>query len=126
MKNLKHMKPYQANLFYGILLIVLSVWSYFDSESPSLTAFIPTGFGIIFLALTSPMKKGSKTSSHLVAGLTFLLIFALIKPLLGALERDDTVAIARVVVMIAGGIVAFGVYVNSFIQIRKTNKGRPD
>ena len=123
MENLKHMKPYQANLFYGILLIVLSVWSYFDSESPSLTAFIPTGFGIIFLALTNPMKKGSKTSSHLVAGLTFLLIFALIKPLLGALERDDTVSIARVAVMIAGGIIAFGVYVNSFIQIRKTNKG---
>lgn len=117
------MKPYQANLYYGILLIVLSVWSYFASESPSLTAFIPAGFGIIFLALTSPMKKGSKTIAHLAAGLTFLLIFALVKPLLGALDRDDTMAIARVVVLIAGGIFVFGVYVNNFIQIRKTKRG---
>lgn len=118
-KRFMHMKPYVANLIFSILLIILSIWGYLASEAPSLTAFIPTGFGIIFLALTFPMKKGSKTIAHLVAGLTLLLIFAFIKPLLGAIDRNDILGIVRVAIMIAAGIGAFGVYVNSFIQARK-------
>ncbi len=113
------MKPYIANLIYGIVLIVLSLWGYFVSESPSYTAFIPVAFGVIFVVLTSPMKKGSRTIAHIISALTFLLLFGLIKPLTGAIGREDPGAIVRVLIMMAWGVFTFGVYVNSFIQARK-------
>lgn len=113
------MKPYVANLIYGILLVLLSLWGYMSSETPSVTAFIPTAFGVVLLALTPAMKKGNKAVAHIVVILTLLVLGGLVKPLLGAMGRTDNMAMARVIVMMAWGVVAMVVYIKSFIDARR-------
>lgn len=114
------MRPFVANLIYGILLVGLSLWGYLVSESPSATAFIPIALGAILLLLTPGMKKENKIISHIVIILTLLVLGGLVKPLLGALGRDDAMAIARVLVMLGWGIVALIVYIKSFVDARKS------
>ena len=113
------MKPYVVNLIYGILLVLLSLWGYSASENPSATAFIPIGFGVLFLALTPGMKKENKTIAHIVVVLTVLVLGGLVKPLLGALDRTDNMAIARVIVMMIWGVIALAVYIKSFVDARR-------
>lgn len=45
-------------IVYAILLILLGIIGYATSAGASLTAFIPTGFGIILLALGLLARKG--------------------------------------------------------------------
>jgi len=113
------MKPFFANLIFGILLIVVSLWGYYVSESPSATAFIPVGLGVLLLVLTPGMKNENKVIAHFVVVLTLVVIIALIMPLRGALNRNDTFAIIRVLIMMGWGIFALAVYIKSFIDARK-------
>lgn len=113
------MKPYIMNLITALVLISLTTWAYFTSENPSFTALIPSFFGIVFLALTIPFKRENKVAAHIIVLLTFLLIFALIKPLTAAFGRADDLAIARVVIMMGTCVIAMGVYIKSFIDARK-------
>lgn len=121
-KNEKPMRPYITNLLYAILLIVLSLWGYFVSPSPSFTAFIPTVFGVLFLVMTPVMKRDNKTISHIVVALTLLLVIALVKPLTAAIGRSDTAATVRVSIMLVAGVVAMIIYIRSFVDARRSKK----
>jgi len=116
------MKPYQANLANAIILIAMGLWGYLSSEDPSPTALIPVGFGVIFAALTPPFRKENKVVAHIIVLLTFLLIISLFMPLMGALKRDDSLAIFRVGLMLASSIFAFAIFIKSFIDARKARK----
>lgn len=116
------MKPYQSNLLNAAVLIVMGLWGYLSSESPSTTALIPVGFGVIFALATPPFKKENKIVAHIIVLLTFLLIIALIMPLKGALGRNDTLAIVRVVIMLATSVFAFITFIKSFIDARKARE----
>lgn len=116
------MRPYITNLLYSILLIVLSLWGYLASPSPSFTTFIPTVFGVLFLAMTPIMKRENKTIAHIVVALTLLLVIALVKPLTAAIGRSDTAATVRVAIMLVGGIVAMIIYIKSFVDVRRSRK----
>jgi uncharacterized protein YhhL (DUF1145 family) len=118
------MRPYIANLIYGILLVALSLWAYLASEDPSGTAFIPMAFGVALLALTPGIKKENRTLSHIAIALTVLVLAGLVKPLTGALGRADTMAMARVLVMMAGGVIALVVYFKQFMDVRKSKRGK--
>jgi hypothetical protein len=50
------MKAYQVSLINALTLIALGVWGYFASESPSPTAFIPAGLGVILLVLNGGLR----------------------------------------------------------------------
>ena len=113
------MKPYQANLINAAVLIVLGLWGYFSSESPSPTALIPVAFGAIFAIATPPFKKDNKIVAHIIVLLTFLLILALFMPLRGALERGDTSAALRVGLMVISSLAALVVYIMSFVKVRR-------
>lgn len=113
------MKPAQITLINGLVLIVLSIWAYFSSVTPSFTAFIPSFFGIIFIALTPSFRKGNRVVAHIVVVLTVLLLIALIKPLSGALDRDDMIAILRIAVMMGVSLLALIIYIRSFIDARR-------
>jgi hypothetical protein len=117
------MKPFQINLVNACVLIIMGLWGYFASADPSPTALIPVGFGAIFGLSTPPFKKGNRVVAHIVVLLTFLLIIALFMPLLGALNRQDTLAIIRVSVMLLVSIVAMVIYIRSFIEARKKEEG---
>ncbi len=116
------MKPYIANLIYGLLLLALSLWGYLASDDPSPTAFIPMGFGVVLLALTPGLKKENRTLSHIAIVLTVLVLGGLVKPLIGALGRADNMAIARVLVMMAWGVVALAIYVKQFMEVRRSKR----
>ncbi len=111
------MKPYQANLYNGIVLVLLGLFSYLSSTSN--TAIIPVIFGVIFLALTPIFRKGNKVVAHIIVVLTLLILIALFKPLTGAMERGDSMGIARIAIMMLSCFVAMVVYIKSFIDARK-------
>lgn len=116
------MKPFQANLVNAAVLILLGLWGYLGSETPSPTALIPVGFGVIFALATPPFKKENKVVAHIIVLLTLLIIIALFMPLRGALGRGDTVAAVRVGIMIATSVVAMVIYIKSFIDARKARE----
>ena len=113
------MKAYIASLINAAALITLSLWGYFSSETPSLTALIPTGIGIVILILNKGVKNENKVIAHIVVTLTLIVLIGLIKPLLGAVDRNDTLAIIRVTTMILTTVMAMAFFVKSFIDARK-------
>lgn len=113
------MKPAQINLINGIILIGLSLWSYFGSPEPSLTALIPAVFGLIFILLGPAFSKGNKVVAHIVVVLTAILIIALFKPLTAALARDDMAATLRVSAMLLSALIAMVYYIRSFKLARR-------
>jgi len=111
------MQPWRANFINGVILAILGLWAGLTSSSG--TAFIPLGFGIIFLICTPFMRSGNKVVAHIVVVLTILAIIGFIKPLTGAIERGSTRGIIRLVVMIFSCLVALVVFIKSFINARK-------
>ena len=79
-----------------------------EQEEPQITYFS-------FNAFSSPTL-----CSCILCGST---IIGLVKPLMGALDRDDTAAVIRVSVMIFTSALAMITFVRSFIEARK-NRGK--
>ena len=117
------MKAHTASLINAVLLIVLPLWGYLSSETPSKTALIPAGIGIILLAMNPGVKKENKVIAHIAVLLTLLILIALIKPLMGAVGRGDGLAILRLAVMIISTALAMVFFVKSFIDARKRKRG---
>ena len=113
------MKAHKTSLVNAVLLIVLSLWGYFSSDSPSMTALIPAFIGVVLLFLNKGVKNENKIIAHIAVLLTLVVLIGLIKPLLGALDRDDLAATIRVFVMILSTIIAMVFFVKSFIDARK-------
>ena len=116
------MKAHTASLINAILLIALSLWGYFSSATPSFTALIPTFVGVLLLAMNKGVKNENKTISHIAVLLTLIVLIGLIKPLTGAIGRDDSAAIFRVIIMMASTVFAMVYFVKSFIDARKNRE----
>ena len=113
------MKAHTASLINAVLLIVLPLWGYLSSETPSVTALIPAFIGGALLVMNYGVKKENKIIAHIAVLLTLVILFGLIKPLMGALGRSDGLAISRVLVMIISTVFAMVFFVKSFIDARK-------
>lgn len=116
------MKPYFINFLNALVFIILGTWAYFSSDSPSVTALIPVFAGVLLLAITPGFRKGNKILAHVAVTLTFLMLFALIKPLTGAIGREDQLGIARVVIMMITSLISMIVFIKSFIDVRKAGR----
>jgi uncharacterized protein (DUF2062 family) len=114
------MKPHNVNLLNALILITLGLWGYLASSSPSPTALIPVGFGIVLALATPSLSRDNKVVAHVVVLLTLALTFALIMPLRGVLAREDVSAAVRVGVMLAGCLAAMVVYIKSFVDARRS------
>ena len=113
------MKASSSSLLNAIILISMGLWGYFESESKAITALIPVIIGIILLLVNKGVKNENKVLAHVAVLLTFLILFGLIKPLLGAFERENTYAIIRVLLMIISSLWAMISFIKSFISARK-------
>ena len=113
------MKAHTASLINAVLLIVLPLWGYLSSETPSVTALIPAFIGVALLVMNYGVKKENKIIANIAVLLTLVILFGLIKPLMGALGRGDGLAISRVLVMIISTALAMIFFVKSFIDARK-------
>ena len=113
------MKAHTASLINALVLIAFGLWAYFGSETPSKTAFIPVGFGIVIFTLYKGIKKEDKIVAHVAVLLTLVILVALIKPLTAALGRNDSMAIVRVVVMMISTAVSMAAFIKSFVDVRR-------
>ena len=113
------MTTVRVNLINSISLILFPLWAYFTSETPSITALIPTFIGVILLMCTIGIKNENKAIAHIAVILTLLAVLGLIKPLTGAISRDDSIAIIRVGIMMCTSILAMTVFIQGFIRNRK-------
>ena len=110
------MNAHTASLVNAILLISVGGWGYLESGSP--TSLIPVVIGIILVLLNKGIKKQNKILAH-IAVLVTLLGFALIMPLMKALEDGRNDAILRILIMLSSSVYAMVFFVRSFIQARK-------
>ena len=110
------MNAHTASLVNAILLISVGGWGYLESGSP--TSLIPVVIGIILVLLNKGIKKQNKIIAH-IAVLVTLLGFALIMPLMKALEDGRNDAILRILIMLSSSVYAMVFFVRSFIQARK-------
>ena len=113
------MKASTSSLLNAIILISMGLWGYFESESKAITALIPVIIGIILLLVNKGVKNENKVLAHVAVLLTFLILLGLIKPLMGAFERENAYAIVRVLLMIISSLWAMISFIKSFISARK-------
>ena len=113
------MKASLSSLLNAVILISMGLWGYFESESKAITALIPVIIGIILLLVNKGVKNENKALAHVAVLLTFLILLGLVKPLLGAFERENTYAIIRVLLMIISSLWAMISFIKSFISARK-------
>jgi hypothetical protein len=113
------MKAHTASLINAVILIGFGLWAYMGSETPSKTALIPVGFGVVLLSLYKGIKKEDKIVAHVAVLLTLVILAGLVKPLTASIGRGDALAIGRVAVMIISTIVAVVFFIKSFIDVRR-------
>ena len=113
------MKASLSSLLNAIILISMGLWGYFESESKAITALIPVIIGIILLLVNKGVKNENKALAHVAVLLTFLILLGLIKPLMGAFERENAYAIIRVLLMMISSLWAMVSFIKSFISARK-------
>ena len=116
------MNTVNSNLINSISLIVLSLWGYLSSETPSNTAFIPTIIGILLLLCANGINNENKTVAHIAVFLTLFAILGLTMALKGAISRDDIMAMLRVSVMVLTSILAMVTFIQSFVRNRRQKK----
>lgn len=112
------MNAHKANLINAVTLIIMSAWGYYSSLTPSKTALIPLVFGVVLLALNNGVKFENKAQAHVAVILTLVVLIALIKPLTGAMGRDDSMAMLRIGLMMVTSIVAMVFFIKSFRDAR--------
>jgi len=112
------MNAQKANLINAVALIILPLWGYIDSMTPSMTALIPMVFGIVLLSLNNGVKFEIKAQAHAAVILTLVVLISLIKPLSGAMDREDNMAVFRVGLMILTGVVSMFFFIKSFRDAR--------
>ena len=93
-----------ANAF---VLIVLGVYGYFSSGSP--TALIAPAIGLILVVLAFQVKKESKTAAHIAVGLTLI---ATIMFFVTGFMRNNMM----VIVMAIFTLFAFIMYIMDFMR----------
>ena len=110
------MNSHTASLSNAIILITIGGWGYFESGSP--TSLIPVVIGIVLVLLNRGVKSQNKVIAH-IAVLVTMLGFALIMPLMRAIEDGRTDAILRILIMLSSSVFAMIFFIKSFVEARK-------
>ena len=119
---MNNIKPFQTSAINALSLILIGGYGYLQSENPSMTALIPVITGIILILLNNGIKVENKVVAHIAVLLTFIMIFGLAMPLLGSIKRSDTGAVIRVSIMLSTTVLAFIIFIKSFIDARKNRE----
>ncbi|MEO8209404.1 MAG: TMEM14 family protein [bacterium] len=104
------MNIYRIMLANAFVLIVLGVYGYFSSGSP--TALIAPAIGLILVVLAFQVKNENKTAAHIAVGLTFI---ATIMFFVTGFMRSNMI----VIVMAIFTLFAFVMYLMDFMRRRQ-------
>ena len=110
------MNAHIASLCNAIIFITIGGWGYFESGSP--TSLIPVVIGVILFLLNKGIKNQNKIISHIAVVVT-ILGFALLMPLMRAIEDGRTDAVLRILIMLSSTVYAMIFFVKSFIDARR-------
>ncbi len=113
------MKIYLVSMMNAFVLMILGLWSFIGSETPSLTALIPIMTGAFLLSLIHGLRYGSKPAANISMVLTSLILIAMIVPFISALGHNDGASVYRIGFMMASCSVAIGFFVSKMIKVRK-------
>ena len=105
------------NIINSISLIAMGIWGYIDVSS--VTALIPTFFGVALILCTNGLKKENKMISHIAVLLTLLILGALLGMRLPKSIDQGGIGLIRVIIMIGTSAVAILFFINSFIRARR-------
>ncbi len=111
-----------ANLINAGAMILLGLWGYFGSETPSPTALIPVFLGVILAVMSQGVKNENKAQAHVAVVVTLIAFIALFKPFLGAMNRGDNAATFRVGIMLLTNLIALVYFIRSFIAAKKARQ----
>ena len=95
----------------------MGIWGYIDVSS--VTALIPTFFGVALILCTNGLKKENKMISHIAVLLTLLILGALLGMRLPKSIDQGGIGLIRVIIMIGTSAVAMLFFINSFIRARR-------
>lgn len=113
------MKAHTANLLNASVLIIMSAWAYYTSDTPSMTTVIPAIIGGILLACTGGVKSENKVIAHIAVLATFIGLLGLCFAMKGVIGRGaDSLSIFRVGAMILTSIIAMVFFIKSFRDAR--------
>ena len=79
---------------------------------------IPVFIGAVLVLLNKGIKNQNKVIAH-IAVLVTLLGFALIMPLMRAMEDGRTDAVLRIIIMLSSTVYAMVFFVKSFVDARR-------
>ena len=119
------MTAQKMNLINALTLVIVGLWGFIDVNTPSLetgiswTALIPVFFGAIFLLCQKGIKNDSKIIAHIAVVLTLLILIALVGKRLPISIENGCIGLFRVVVMSLTSLLAFIIFIRSFIENRK-------
>ena len=105
------------NIINSISLIAMGIWGYIDVSS--VTALIPTFFGIALILCTNGLKKENKMISHIAVLLTLLILGALVGMRLPKSIDQGGIGLIRVIIMIGTSTLAMVVFISSFVKARR-------
>ncbi|MEI6892927.1 MAG: hypothetical protein V5783_12265 [Pontiella sp.] len=118
------MKAHTASLINALILITFGLWAYLGSETPSKTALIPVGLGVVVLGLYKGIKKEDKIIAHIAVLVSLLILIGLVKPLTAGISRGDDLAVARVSIMLVSTLVALFSFIRSFVLVRRARAAK--
>ena len=108
------MKNFQVMIYTAVVFIVLGVYGYIASGSP--TALIGPGIGILLIILSFPTKNNNAVATHIGVVLTALAMIAFF--VVGFMRGNFLVVIMAVV-----ALTAMMFYVTDFMRRKKEREG---
>jgi len=111
------MNAASANLLNSVVLIIMGLWGYFETQSG--TAFIPVGFGVALLLCTPGVKKENKIIAHIAVLLTLVILLAMLGMRLPKSIATGGMSLVRAIAMILTGVLSMIMFIRSFIAARK-------
>ena len=122
------MTAQKMNLINALTLILIGLWGYIDVSNYKLativsfehwTALITVLFGIILLLCNKGIQNGNKAIAHVAVVLTILVLVALVGKRLPISIDQGGVGLFRVAMMSLTSLLAFIIFIRSFIENRK-------
>ena len=122
------MTAQKMNLINALTLILIGLWGYIDVSNYKLativsfehwTALITVLFGIILLLCNKGIQNSNKAIAHVAVVLTLLVLIALVGKRLPISIDQGGVGLFRVAMMSLTSLLAFIIFIRSFIENRK-------
>jgi len=110
------MNIYKTMIINAVVLIILGIYGYFTSGSP--TALIAPAVGVILLALSFPVKKDNRKAAHAAVIITLLAVIAFF---FAGIKRGNMIVLTMAVLT----LFALVVYILDFMKRKKEREQNP-